>query len=66
MWATVGTFATCAQMRFFIKLFFDQLLPKARARLDAPMKISQVEFLIRAMRVVVVASPAEQQRVDAE
>ena len=35
-----------------------------RAGSDSAVKIGQAEFFVRAMRVVVVQSPAEEERVD--
>ena len=43
-----------------------QLAPQIGAGPDAAMEVRQAELLVGAVRVVVVLSPAEQQRVDAE
>ena len=40
--------------------------PQERARLNPPVKVRQAEFLVGAVRVVVVQTPAEQQSIDTQ
>ena len=54
---------------FVIRHFYDlfrQFGPQIGAGFDAAMEIGQVEFLVRAVGVVVVQAPAQQQRIDSE
>ena len=43
-----------------------QLAPQIGAGPDAAVKVGEVEFFVRAVRVVVVEAPAKQQRIDAK
>ncbi len=49
-----------------LNLDLAQLFPEMGAGFDAAMKIAEVEFLVRAVRVVVILAPTQQQRIDSQ
>src|SRR5205807_10192846 len=45
---------------------FRQLGPQIGAGFNSAMKIGEVEFFVRAMGIVVIQAPAQQQRIDSK
>src|SRR5687768_17331791 len=55
--------ARVSQWAIVILLDFGQLTPQRGARTDAAMVVSKAEFLVRAVRIVVVPPPAQKEHV---